>query len=322
MKVSRSIRDVFDLQEEANSRLKIEIDRRIQGVKDSRWHYESRVKKLVSFALKLETGRVADPSALEDFFACTIVLANSSELRRAQRIVESEFDVVYRRPSDSSFTHKKPDAFPFDDLRLYCRLKENPSMPTSDIHKLTFEVQLKTFLQHAWSIATHDLIYKSDDSNWSQERIAYQVKAMLEHAEISIQQAGLLAECDALAKEDKATKATKQMVKMLRRHWPADQLPTDLKRLAQNILVITSRLKMQIGELKDILEAQRRLRGGEHPLNLSPYSTVIEYLFSSNNRAFLDYLTAPDEHTKILIPGEISIPTTVNRGALNNAILL
>jgi ppGpp synthetase/RelA/SpoT-type nucleotidyltranferase len=322
MKIPRSIREVYDSQEEKNSRLKTEVDRRILGVKDSRWHYESRVKQLVSFAIKLETGRVANPHALEDFFACTLVLANSSELRKAQRIVENEFDVIYRRPRVSNFTHKKPDAFPFDDLRLYCRLKNNPSLPSSDLHTLIFEVQVKTFLQHAWSIATHDLIYKSDDSNWSQERIAYQVKAMLEHAEVSIQQAGALASCEAIAKEDKETKATRQMIKMLRRHWPADQLPTDLKRLAQNILTITKRLNLKLGEFQDILESQRQLRGGIHPLNLSPYSTVVEYLFSSNNIAFLNYLMGPEEDTKALIPGEISLPGTINRNLLNNAILL
>ena len=51
---------------------------------------------------------------------------------------------------------------------------------------MIFEVQIKTILQHAWSIATHDLIYKTDTVSWPKERIAFQVKAMLEHAEIAI----------------------------------------------------------------------------------------------------------------------------------------
>ena len=61
-------------------------------------------------------------------------------------------------------------------------------------------MQVKTFLQHAWGIATHDLIYKTDDVSWSRQRIAYQIKAMLEHAEMSIQEAGRLAEAVALSK--------------------------------------------------------------------------------------------------------------------------
>ena len=83
MKVSGSIRCIYDDQKATNERLKKMVDRRILGFKDSRWHYESRVKELVSFALKIETGRFEEPATLEDFFACVVVVANASELKQA-----------------------------------------------------------------------------------------------------------------------------------------------------------------------------------------------------------------------------------------------
>lgn len=232
MKVPASVRRLFDDQREKNERLKEQIDKRIAGFKRPRWHYESRVKELPSFALKLESGRFLHPDALEDFFACTLVVANMTEVAEAEQLLVENFTVVERRPPDAASTHKAPDAFPFDDLRLYVTLPENPALPPNDLTGTRFEVQIKTFLQHAWSIATHDLVYKSDDANWSKERIAFQTKAMLEHAEVSIQEAEALAGCSTLAREDKATKQTKAAIALLKRQWPADELPTDVRRLA------------------------------------------------------------------------------------------
>jgi ppGpp synthetase/RelA/SpoT-type nucleotidyltranferase len=100
------------------------------------------------------------------------------------------------------------------DLRLYVTLPDSPALPPTDLSDVVFEVQIKTFLQHAWSIATHDLLYKTDAVNWSKERIAYQIKARREHAEISIQEAEDLATSAALAKEDRKTVRVKKGISL------------------------------------------------------------------------------------------------------------
>ena len=160
MKVPASLRILYDDQKTTNQRLKEIVDTRMHQLREPRWHYESRVKELVSYALKVESGRVASPEALEDYFACTMVVATSAEVAKAEERIKSEFSVKERRPPEAGYTRKASDSFPFDDLRLYVAVRDDPFEVREDLIGIVFEVQIKTFLQHAWSIATHDLVYK------------------------------------------------------------------------------------------------------------------------------------------------------------------
>ena len=321
MKVPASIRRLYEDQKGVNDRLQRAVDERITGLKNPRWHYESRVKELPSFALKVESGRFSDPRALEDFFACTIVVANATEIDKAERLVRDNFTVGRRRPPHADQTHKAPDAFPFDDLRLYVTLPEDPALPPTDLTGVVFEIQIKTFLQHAWSIATHDLVYKTDDLNWSTQRIAYQIKAMLEHAEVSIQEAERLATSNILAKEDRQTAAIKKGIALVKSQWTKDELPEDVRRLAINITTLMEALRLEIGRLEEILNDGKAQRAGAHPANLSPYATVVQYLFSAEKAKMVSLLTT-DGRTKILIPEEIELPGDIDRAHLRNAVFV
>lgn len=323
MKVPASVRRLFEDQKEKNDRLKEIIDRRVHGFKDMRWHYESRVKQLPSYALKVESGRFTRPEALEDFFACTLVVANVAEIQRAEQMVCANFTLVERRPRNATQTHKSPEAFPFDDLRLYVSLTDDPSTPPTDLKDLIFEMQIKTFLQHAWSIATHDLLYKTDDANWSKERIAYQTKAMLEHAEISIQEAERLAASPALAKEDARTVEIKAGIALLKQQWEADDLPADVRRLARNVLQLLSGLHIDLVRLRSVLEQGKAARSDMHPANLSPFATIIQYLFAYEKDKLSELLTRDGRKPfRILIPDEVDIPEDIDRGTLRNAIFV
>jgi ppGpp synthetase/RelA/SpoT-type nucleotidyltranferase len=323
MKIPASVRNAFDDQKAKYERLKVQVDTTVAGFKKARWHYESRVKVLQSYALKLESGRFRDPQGLEDFFACTLVVANLAEIDEAEQLIRQAFEFQERRPNAPGYTHKRPDQFPFDDLRLYVAVPVDPAVPPKGIEGVRFEFQVKTFLQHAWSIATHDLVYKTDDVSWSKERIAYQTKAMLEHAEVSIQEAEELAGSGALAKEDRQTKSLKRAIGLLREQWANDQLPADVRRLAENLLALTTSLKLDLDRVKAILDAGKAA-SGSHPTNLSPYATVVQYLLSAEQAAMVAYLEADPgpgrPPTAILIPAEIDVPAGIDRTRWRNAV--
>lgn len=322
MKIPGSIRRLHEDQKAINDRLKATIDERMRGLKNPRWHYESRVKELPSFALKIESGRFDNPQALEDFFACSIVVANATEIDEAEKLVADNFSIKKRRPPKPGETHKASDAFPFDDLRLYVTLPEDPAVPRTDLAAVIFEVQIKTFLQHAWSIATHDLLYKADDANWSKERIAYQIKAMLEHAEVSIQEAETLAACGALAKEDWRTAAIKKGIALVKSQWGEDELPDDVRRLASNITSVIDALHLKIERLEEILDQGKAERAGVHPSNLSPYATVVQYLLNAEKEKMVSLLKSEGNKTRILIPEEIELPVDIERTQLRNAVFV
>jgi ppGpp synthetase/RelA/SpoT-type nucleotidyltranferase len=322
MKIPASIRRLHEDQMEINERLKATVDERMRSLKNRRWHYESRVKELPSFALKIESGRFDNPQALEDFFACSVVVANVTEIDEAEKLIAANFSIKNRRPPKPGETHKTSDAFPFDDLRLYVTLPDDPAVPRTDLAAVTFEIQIKTFLQHAWSIATHDLLYKADDANWSKERIAYQIKAMLEHAEVSIQEAESLAACGALAKEDWRTAAIKRGIALVKSQWGEDELPDDVRRLASNITSVIEALHLKVGRLEEILNEGKAHRSGAHPSNLSPYATVVQYLLDAEKEKIVSLLKGEEGRTRILIAEEIELPADIDRAELRNAVFV
>lgn len=319
MKIPASIRNMFDGQVDKYNRLRVEADNALQQMKEPRWHYESRVKTLDSYALKLETGRVRDPSALEDFFACTLVVGNLADVAIAESRVAKIFEVNERRPPKSNETKKRPEEFSFDDLRLYVSLREDTTLPPTGLEGVRFECQIKTFLQHAWAIATHDLVYKTDDVNWSKQRIAYQTKAVLEHAEISILQAEELAASTALAMETTSIADLKRTIAILRAQWPNDELPSDLRRLAENVLALFKALKVDLSRLQSILDEGKAI-AGSHPSNLSPFGTIVQYLLSTEGRSFNRCMRNGDSKYVVVIPAEINLPDDADRNGWVNAV--
>ena len=322
MKVPASLRMLYDSRKETVRRLRATVDRRILQIKEPRWHYESRIKELVSYALKVESGRVPDPAALEDHFACTIVVANATDIAVAEDRINRMFTVEERRPRRGDVTHKSPDSFPFDDLRLYVSIGDDPAEVRQDLVGIVFEVQIKTFLQHAWSIATHDLVYKTDDANWSKERIAYQIKAMLEHAEVSIQEADKLSSSVGVSKTESRTERIRQGIALVRQQWEPEELPRDLRRLACNIVDLLGALGIAVEELRRILDEGKADRGGQHPQNLSPYGIVVQYLLTAKRDEMLSLLEGTKGRARVLISREIELPRHIDGEKLKNAVFV
>lgn len=289
MKVSTTVRNAWSALSEAYEPLALRVDELMNGrVRQPRWHYESRLKSLESYALKVETGRYPK-MLIDDFFACTIVVENRKSVATAESLVGESFEILARRPKKDGETHKRASEFVFDDLRLYVAWRDEAARP-SGFAGMQFEVQIKTFLQHAWSIATHDLVYKGSDVNWSLERIAFAVKAMLEHAEASIDGASRLADLEMLSRSDRDTSRLRDVLGVLSRQWPADRLPHDKVRLAQNVNELLNAAGIGLGDLDRALTDETSEGRGILTESLSPYGIVVTALARRHSRSILGYL--------------------------------
>ncbi len=308
MKILKSIQDLYHSNEDYYAIVKEKVEALLNFKKKSSWHYIGRIKTLESFALKIETGRFNEASIFDDFFACTIVVENINEIKNANSLINKLFINQYQKPQSQYFTHKSSDSFQFDDLRIYCRLKEDELKPLSDdVLKLTFEIQIKTFLQHAWSIATHDLIYKSDEVHWGKERIAFQVKAALEQAEVAISGVNELSKVSEISKDTKDIKKINRLLKLLYKHFKKEDLPKDRRRLAHNIINLLSILKLDLTSFDKYLIDDTNAGKGTNLRNLSPYMLIVQSIYNQNSSLIESFLKSKNyERTKFLITPELN----------------
>ncbi|HBT3291999.1 TPA: hypothetical protein MBF50_001834 [Klebsiella aerogenes] len=285
MKIPLSIKELYASKVQLFEALKQFVDTWVEGEKQSKWHYESRIKELESFALKFETGRFNSASIFDDFFGGMIVVPTHSEITIVENILRDKFTLVSKKPSDKSFATYSPEHFVFDDLRLYLRFdKESFLSPKVEVlDQLVFEVQIKTFLQHAWALSTHDLVYKSENISWSKHRVAYQVKAMLENIELSISSAETLSCNEIIHKEDKKFKKLGKIVTLVDSKWDKDSLPRDKKRLAENIFSCIDKLDVTVPELSSLIDESscNTLK------SISPYQSILMALINEKIDLFL-----------------------------------
>ncbi|MGH7962222.1 MAG: hypothetical protein ACRERD_10425 [Candidatus Binatia bacterium] len=308
MKVNKAIRDLHQDAMERYGRVAVQVKELLQPkVEAQDWFFIGRLKGLESFALKIETGRVDNPSALEDFFACTVVVHRLDQIAAAEQLVLELFDERERRPPDDTWTHKRPSDFAFDALRLYVTYPSQESGLHEDLVGMVFEVQIKTVLQHAWTLATHDLIYKTDAVSWPKERIAFQVKAMLEHAEVAITEAEALSESSTVTKQDEITKKMIDIIEVAAGFWPADDLPKDRKRMAETLLGLMKAADIGVDDLPPLLEAEKT-RLGALPLDLDPYAFTVQALANTNQFDLRSKLNRNSVKIKIFIHDGMEIP--------------
>jgi ppGpp synthetase/RelA/SpoT-type nucleotidyltranferase len=312
MKVPNSVSAVYNDIFPRAVQLQEEMTRIMPSIKHPSWHYFSRIKSEESFALKLETGRVEKIKELNDFFACTLVVKNKGEIQDALRRIRTHFNIIKRKPREDNFTHKESSSFEFDDLRLYVSIKPPDYLPPSPINDFVFEIQVKTFLEHAWSIATHDLIYKSDSISWPKERVAFQVKAMLELAEASINSVETLSQSPELAKQNRKTQALNRLKDYLVAAFPPESLPADLLRLSRNIMSLLESFNLREEQIEEMVEKETAIGRGTGTLDLSPYSIILQTIIYQAPQSFSSAFTADNKHKskKIFIPKEVDITGT------------
>ena len=287
------------------------------------WGFSDRIKSEESFALKFETGRY-DLASFEDAYACTIIIKHKNEIDECITNLKQNFgfEFIQQRPKDLRTASLRPNVFDFDSVRLYFRpRKEDIPRPHEE---QTFEIQIKTFIEHGWSIATHQFHYKANTSSWSRSRISAQIKALLDGAELAIVEAETLSKSTLLDKKDFKLDSINTIISYFKTQWPAGSLPSDgINRLAENVLSVLQMLKKDAVWFIDIMNEETTRGGGSNILSLSPFSASLQSMINVLGISFFDVVQATfndqnlKHQTHIFLVREIELPTGLELQSYN-----
>ena len=144
--------------------------------------FTDRIKTIDSLAEKIETGRYSSWSEVDDFYAATIIIPNLAIEKSVVEYLQQTFKQIELRKRGN--TQKSPDVFRFDNTRFigrYIQIGEQ-----TELSEITFEIQIKTAFEHAWSVSTHSLVYKTNTIDWKLLRIAAQLKSSVEQLDMIV----------------------------------------------------------------------------------------------------------------------------------------
>jgi hypothetical protein len=132
---------------------------------------------------------------------------------------------------------------------------------------------------------------------------------MLENAELSISEAKHLTECELLDRADEQTRALVATISAIRDRWtePAS-LPRNVQGLAQNILDLAYRLRLEIAVVWQIVDAATGRGRGAKLLDLSPYGAILDALVSAKGAALFGPLAYERNRRHVFVPGEVALP--------------
>lgn len=307
VKIPHSVRRHYEQKVFVYRAMQGEVDAIVRDCIYDKWLYFSRIKTCESFYEKMQQGR--SDALYEDILAATVVVENANQVEEARNILQEQFSLVGQRPERIDKTRKRPDSFPFDDLRMYLKLKKRAV--TSENAECIFEIQVKTFLQHAWTIATHDLIYKAAQvQSWSMFRVAYQIKAMLEHVEASVANASALSDSPSLKITTDECDERRVIASQLGK-WGFDLKETS-QRIVQNVQSVLRRFDVGWADVVQWVNVENGKGEGHgcRQLRFSPYeivldaillhcTTALEHYRAMLEKKHLGKLIVPDEFVEI-----------------------
>lgn len=144
--------------------------------------YTSRIKEINSISEKIETGRYSSWTDIDDFIGCVIIVPNLSYEHEVLKFLEQAFVKIDIRKKGSTF--KNYDTFRFDSTRFIGKIKSVNNSMNLEIQNIKFEIQIRSAFEHAWSVTTHDLAYKSSNIDWQMLRLAAQLKSSVEQLDM------------------------------------------------------------------------------------------------------------------------------------------
>ena len=197
----------------------------------------SRIKALDSVCEKVETGRFSSWKEIDDLVAFTIIIPKLSDEQKVLVFLREVFEEIDLRARGASL--KPPDSFRFDVTRFIGRISFADEDNRPPMFEVPFEIQIRSAFEHAWSVTTHALSYKSSDISWSKLRLTAQLKAAVEQLDT------LVAAFDDASKyvdpstwpeiEAKSELRTFFAAKVESGEVPAELAPKDWSRFVDNV---------------------------------------------------------------------------------------
>lgn len=244
-----------------------------------------RQKTVTSLAEKLDGGRIAAWTDLDDLYACTVVVPTSTHEDGVLRKLDASF--VLHRLRTRSDALKAPDAFRFDGARWYGRVRPEAAADRQPgVDQQLFEVQVVTAFEYAWIAVTHDLVYKGDDIDWRRLRLAAQLKAAVEQIEVliaafdSASTAILVSPWHETAAKSEIVERTKLLADD--GYIPDTLRPESWRRFADNVFSLIrtyernpQKLGVAVRTLLDAMDADLR---GAHPFELPISGSLFQYV--------------------------------------------
>lgn len=122
-----------------------------------------RPKTIESFQEKIKRKEYSDPlSDITDFAGVRVVCMYQPDISKIEEIIQREFYICDRVDKSKE---AGADKMGYLGLHFVVRLKDHYSGPYYEgLHDLKCEIQVRTILQDAWAIISHQLVYKEESS--------------------------------------------------------------------------------------------------------------------------------------------------------------
>ena len=241
--------------------------------------YNSRIKPVESVLLKAQKGVYQNPfSEMEDFYACELVLPLTSQLGNAIERIAIEFNV-----SGSNNKIRSPYDFSYAGNHYLLQLRDSPMRADKSVLDKVFELQVKTLLQSAWQYAGHNIIYKPNRISYWTERIAGQLRGLLELADsvlAQIEETANLLHNQSQVEENSYKPDQKKIIELMLNHFDESILPSDKRRMAVVIQNFNSLGGITVDQLEEfIIQAKDQSDPIFDYLTINPIDQIFILIF-------------------------------------------